>query len=180
MFSEAVVRRVDEGLGLLLELPAEAPATTPLTPGYAHISNLGEDKVEDIGKVRVEGMQGSIDLCLAVKGQGRLRTAVIIGCWTGKRLPRGQCNQALRCGLLWQHHADPLLHQPSETPNVRDVTPTPVQRFRPGQKLRARVLGFRPMDGLAVLSLKPSVVDSHILSIAGEGQLLLLLLLLLL
>ncbi|KAL4852689.1 rRNA biogenesis protein RRP5 [Chlorella vulgaris] len=103
VFSEAVVRRMDEGLGLLLELPAEAPATMPLTPGYAHISNLGEDKVEDIGK-----------------------------------------------------------------------------RFRPGQKLRARVLGFRPMDGLAVLSLKPSVVDSHILSIAGEGQLLLLLLLLLL
>jgi hypothetical protein len=77
-----------------------------------------------------------------------------------------------------QQHAHPLLHQPSKTPNVRDVTPTAVQRFRPGQKLRARVLGFRPMDGLAVLSLKPSVVDSHILSIAGAGQLLMLLLLL--
>ena len=41
------------------------------------------------------------------------------------------------------------------------------QRFRTGQRVRARVLGFRPMDGLAVLSLKPSVVDQSILSAAG-------------
>ncbi len=41
------------------------------------------------------------------------------------------------------------------------------QSFRPGQRVKARVLGFRPMDGLAVLSLKRSVVESSILSIAG-------------
>lgn len=54
------------------------------------------------------------------------------------------------------------------------LTPPPnspphhLQRYRLGQRLHARVLGFRPMDGLAALSLKPSVVDQHILSLAGE------------
>ncbi len=43
-----------------------------------------------------------------------------------------------------------------------------LQRYRLGQRLRARVLGFRPMDGLAALSLKPSIVDQNILSLAGE------------
>ncbi|KAL4451480.1 hypothetical protein ABPG75_007142 [Micractinium tetrahymenae] len=88
VFEGAVVRRVDEGLGLLLELPAGEDAL-PLTPGYTHISNLADDKVEEVGK-----------------------------------------------------------------------------RYRLGQRLRARVLGFRPMDGLAALSLKPSVVDQNILSLA--------------
>ncbi len=45
------MRRVDEGLGLLLELPAGEGAV-PLTPGYAHISNLADDMVEEVGKVR--------------------------------------------------------------------------------------------------------------------------------
>jgi hypothetical protein len=45
------------------------------------------------------------------------------------------------------------------------------ERFRPGQRVRARVTGHRPMDGLAVLSLKPSVVDQHVLSYAGERTL---------
>ena len=49
-------------------------------------------------------------------------------------------------------------------PNLPTCLP---QSFRPGQRARARVLGFRPMDGLAVLSLKPSVVEQHILSTAG-------------
>lgn len=45
-----MVRRVDEGLGLLLELPA-GEGGAPLTPGYAHISNLADNKVEEVGKV---------------------------------------------------------------------------------------------------------------------------------
>ncbi|PRW20900.1 RRP5-like protein [Chlorella sorokiniana] len=85
IFDSAVVRRVDEGLGLLCELPAEG---LPLAPGYAHISNLADSKVEDL-------------------------TA-----------------------------------------------------YRPGQRVRARVLGFRPMDGLAVLTTKPSVVDQSVASVA--------------
>ena len=36
-----------------------------------------------------------------------------------------------------------------------------------GQSVRARVLGFRPLDGLAVLSLTPSLVDQHIMGLAG-------------
>jgi hypothetical protein len=45
---------VDEGLGLLLELPPEGPggAGVPLTPGYTHVSAVSEDRVEELGKVR--------------------------------------------------------------------------------------------------------------------------------
>ena len=42
-----------------------------------------------------------------------------------------------------------------------------LQRFRPGQAVKCRVTGFRPLDGLAVLALKPSVVDQDIVSYAG-------------
>ena len=45
IFESAVVRRVDEGLGLLCELPAEGQGALPLAPGYAHISNLADSKV---------------------------------------------------------------------------------------------------------------------------------------
>lgn len=38
--------------------------------------------------------------------------------------------------------------------------------FKAGQAVRARVVGARPMDGLAVLSLKPSVVDLGVASYA--------------
>ncbi|KAL6772122.1 hypothetical protein ACKKBG_A29005 [Auxenochlorella protothecoides x Auxenochlorella symbiontica] len=36
--------------------------------------------------------------------------------------------------------------------------------FTVGQKVKARVIGFRPLDGLAVLTLRPSVVEQLILS----------------
>ena len=51
VFEGAVVRRVDEGLGLLCELPAEGGGALPLAPGYAHISNLADAKVEDLSQV---------------------------------------------------------------------------------------------------------------------------------
>jgi hypothetical protein len=38
--------------------------------------------------------------------------------------------------------------------------------FKVGQVVRARVIGRRPMDGLLVVSLKPSVVDHEQLSYA--------------
>jgi rRNA biogenesis protein RRP5 len=51
--------------------------------------------------------------------------------------------------------------------NVSDTNVDKLEgRFRVGQQLRARVIGFRPVDCLAVLSLKPSVVDQSILSAA--------------
>lgn len=53
------MRRVDPGLGLLCELPAgeagQAGGGLPLTPGYAHISNLSDEQVEDLAKVGVGG-----------------------------------------------------------------------------------------------------------------------------
>lgn len=39
-------------------------------------------------------------------------------------------------------------------------------RFRVGQIVRCRVLGARPMDGLAVASLKPSVLTQSVLSVS--------------
>lgn len=56
-----MVRRVDEGLGLLCELPLPeggggGGAPLPLTPGFAHISNLADEQVEDLSKVRRGGV----------------------------------------------------------------------------------------------------------------------------
>ena len=42
-----MVRRIDEGLGLLLEVPSE-PAPTP---GFVHISNAGEAKIDKLQQV---------------------------------------------------------------------------------------------------------------------------------
>lgn len=35
------------------------------------------------------------------------------------------------------------------------------KKFRPGQVVKARVLGSRPMDGLATLTLQPSAVNAQ-------------------
>ncbi len=88
-FSSAVVKRVDPGLGLLLDLvpDSEDLKNKESTPGYAHISNLADQKID-----KLEG------------------------------------------------------------------------RYRPGQVVGARVIGLRPMDGLASLSLKPSVLEQTFLS----------------
>ena len=53
VFETATVRRLDPALGLLCELPA-APGTVPLTPGYAHISNLADTPVKDLAQVCVK------------------------------------------------------------------------------------------------------------------------------
>lgn len=39
-----------------------------------------------------------------------------------------------------------------------------MQAFRVGQTVKARVVGHRPMDGLVVLSLRPSVISQHLTS----------------
>lgn len=44
----AEVRRIDDGLGVMLDLPT---APTPL-PGFAHISNIRDEKVVKLNKVR--------------------------------------------------------------------------------------------------------------------------------
>ena len=56
VFEEAVVKRVDEGLGLVCALPAGEGAL-PLAPGFAHVSALTEAKVEALGKVRAAPKQ---------------------------------------------------------------------------------------------------------------------------
>jgi rRNA biogenesis protein RRP5 len=88
VFEAAEVRRVDPGLGLLLDLDP-LPGSKPLAPGYAHLSALSDDRLASVEA-----------------------------------------------------------------------------KFRAGQVVRARVVGFRPVDGLAVVSLKPSVVDQSLLSVA--------------
>ena len=44
---DMVVKRIDEGLGLILEVPSE-PA---VTPGFVHISNVGDTKVDKLQQV---------------------------------------------------------------------------------------------------------------------------------
>ena len=163
MFEGATVRRVDEGLGLLLELPPHGGAPA-LTPGFAHISNLSEDKVEELGKVRYRlwyhmgyrylfAMPGRDVVCGIACGAGRAHSA------------SDTCRSATSSGVS-QRLPCPA---PIDTYPAASLPLAPLQRFRTGQKVRARVLGFRPMDGLAVLSLKPSVVESNIISLAGGG-----------
>ena len=41
-----------------------------------------------------------------------------------------------------------------------------LQAFRPGKRVRARVVGQRLMDGLAMCSLKSAVVDAGLVSYA--------------
>ena len=40
-----------------------------------------------------------------------------------------------------------------------------VQTYRVGQKVKGRVIGARHLDGLSVLSLKPTVVEQQVASI---------------
>ena len=99
VFEKATVRRVDAGLGLLIELPntAKSPESASENDSgtcyqaFAHISNVSDTKVsaEDLGK-----------------------------------------------------------------------------KFKPSQVVRCRVIGFREVDGLASVSLKPSVVDGSLLDIS--------------
>ena len=41
-----------------------------------------------------------------------------------------------------------------------------MQAYRVGQKVKGRVIGARPLDGLSVLSLKPTVVEQQVASIS--------------
>ena len=75
---DAIVRRVDPSLGVLLDLPGHGC-------GYAHISAVADERVDKLDKA-----------------------------------------------------------------------------MRPGQREAARVIGLRLMDGLAVLSLKPSAVEQYL------------------
>lgn len=165
-----MVRRVDNGLGLLCELPAEGQGALPLAPGYAHISNLADSKVEDLGQVRGgERRWVRFGWC---QQPGRRLCRLQAGClWClgntahrrdgcGRRMAFMRCYQRL--------HLPPTAHWCRPHPPNPN---TPYPQYRPGQRVRARVLGFRPMDGLAVLSTKPSVVDQAVASVAGEGGL---------
>ena len=45
-----------------------------------------------------------------------------------------------------------------------DACLVPLQAFKPGRVVTARVTGARPMDGLAVCTLKPSAIEGGALS----------------
>lgn len=47
LVQDAVVKRVDEGLGLVLEVPTEP---TP-SPGFVHISNVADAKIDKLQQV---------------------------------------------------------------------------------------------------------------------------------
>lgn len=45
---DAVVKRIDEGLGLILEVPSEPTASL----GFVHISNVADTKLDKLQRVR--------------------------------------------------------------------------------------------------------------------------------
>lgn len=47
VMQDLVVTRIDEGIGLVLEVPSEPAAT----PGFVHISNAGDSKVDKLQQV---------------------------------------------------------------------------------------------------------------------------------
>ena len=47
-----------------------------------------------------------------------------------------------------------------------DLPSSYLQAYRVGQKVKGRVIGARHLDGLSVLSLKPTVVEQQVASIA--------------
>lgn len=87
VFESAIVTRVDPGLGIAIELPAPEGKDEGFK-AYAHISNLSDTNIDDIGA-----------------------------------------------------------------------------RFKSGQVVKCRVIGSRPMDGLANASLKPSVVEGSLFDV---------------
>ena len=46
-----MVKRIDEGLGLVLELPSEPT----VSPGFMHISNIADTKIDKLQQVRQSG-----------------------------------------------------------------------------------------------------------------------------
>ena len=48
LLQDIVVKRIDEGLGLVLEVPSEPTAS----PGFVHISNTADTKVDKLQQVR--------------------------------------------------------------------------------------------------------------------------------
>ena len=45
---DIVVKRIDEGLGLVLQVPSEPT----VSPGFVHISNIADTKVDKLQQVR--------------------------------------------------------------------------------------------------------------------------------
>lgn len=45
---DIVVKRIDEGLGLVLEVPSEPT----VSPGFVHISNIADTKIDKLQQVR--------------------------------------------------------------------------------------------------------------------------------
>lgn len=45
---DIVVKRIDEGLGLVLEVPSEPT----VSPGFVHISNIADSKIDKLQQVR--------------------------------------------------------------------------------------------------------------------------------
>lgn len=112
------------------------------------------EKVEDLAMVRWT----LITFGLVVMGRMPRQLIPHVLFWLVRRASRAHVHHDCRPHPPPTHTPTPQ-HPPT-------LQPAPLQ-FRPGQKQRARVLGFRPMDGLAVLSLKTSVVDQNIMSLAG-------------
>jgi rRNA biogenesis protein RRP5 len=122
----AVVRRVDPGLGLALDLPGGGGA--PIR-AFCHVSNALDPEPEKEDEDEADGKKKKKS-----KGKGKEKAAAV----DDNDDPKKQAAAARRLKA----------------------------EFKVGQARRARVIGYRLLDGLAVVSLRASVVDAPVMSAA--------------
>jgi rRNA biogenesis protein RRP5 len=146
----AVVRRVDPGLGLALDLPLaaggaaataagskgsskkRAPAHAAAVRAFCHVSNALDPEPQGDEEDEEE------------KKDGRKKKSK-------KKQQDGPSSKD-------DDESDPKKQQAA----ARRLR----AEFKVGQARRARVIGYRLLDGLAVVSLRPSVVDAPVMSAA--------------
>ena len=67
-------------------------------------------------------------------------------------------------GALASHDGGAMARLRCRRATAADARLAPLQAFKPGRGVTARVTGARPMDGLAICTLKPSAVEGGALS----------------
>ncbi|KAK9832620.1 hypothetical protein WJX81_004603 [Elliptochloris bilobata] len=147
VYKNAIVRRVDPALGLLLELPPQGLGDSEADPD----PEPDPDPAAPLPPPREKGDKRRGGRKKAARAAKRAAAAAAAG---GGVTGSGASSAPVAAGY-------------AHISNVADTKIDKLDKaFKVGQVVRARVVGTRPMDALAVLSLRPSVVESGVASYA--------------